>query len=777
MKKNIVLLFLIIMCINIISKEVIRIKWNDFEFVNKVLKETDIAGQKRFHFVDIVADEGQINTLISHGIAFEKVTRPSAKASFLSLDSIYNWMDNLHSAYPLITDIDTIGYTNVYGYPLKILKINGANPLVQEANQNGFLLMGCHHAREWQTASLPMFWADSILNTYASDLQIQDLIDSTFIIVFPVVNPDGYYYSIEFDDNWRKNRTLRNSVYGVDLNRNYPGSCFGEPLADWGFIANSATTHYPSSYVYCGPYPASEIEVRAVQDLIKTYNFKITISLHSYAEAIIWPWGSVLYGAPDSLLLEYVGTNMANRMRKQDGVSVYDAYQSVGLYPTSGDSDDWIYGYAKFILGKTILPFTYEVDVSFNNATPIQLDSLYRRVYPGILYGAFYTDSLSGTAIDVPLEPLLSFSTDTLKWSTENGENASSFDVYTYKNPFTICDSMNNILLFNSDNFEKVFLSGATNDTIYHAIDIASGTGILQSIHKFLPNSTDSIKVKVDYDLEFNYDKAFIEVSENNLEYTIIDTINGILNGSSSGWEELSFSLNEYAGKEIFIRIRTIYDGNTFGSGLYIDDIEPIQVFDTFFVLVDDITDSMLLIEAIYDNNYFAVIPNIFNRQTWLSDREQYALTAINENYISCVIEKGFIKLKFKTTSMENTFVIYKKINNKYEKVACVSDNEWIDKNPINGKNEYQVKFFQSDNYVEEKHIQIFYSDISEILSLNNSFLTMDLLNNKLEKLRTNYRIDIYDKSGRSIEYVKSPGIYFLKEKESDIKYKIMIME
>ncbi len=126
---------------------------------------------------------------------------------------------------------------------------------------------------------------------------------------------------------------------------------------------------------------------------------------------------------------------------------------------------------------------------------------------------------------------------------------------------------------------------------------------------------------------------------------------------------------------------------------------------------------------------------------------------------------------------MENTFVIYKKINNEYEKVACVSDNEWIDKNPINGKNEYQVKFFQSDNYVEEKYIHIYYSDVSKILSLNNSFLTMDLLNNKLEKLRTNYKIALYDKSGRNIEYIKSPGIYFLKEKESGIKYKIMIME
>lgn len=65
---------------------------------------------------------------------------------------------------------------------------------------------------------------EKLVDSYAKkDLDVVKLLDFYEIHIMPMVNPDGYQYSIEVDRMWRKNRSPSNlfGCSGVDLNRNF----------------------------------------------------------------------------------------------------------------------------------------------------------------------------------------------------------------------------------------------------------------------------------------------------------------------------------------------------------------------------------------------------------------------------------------------------------------------------------------------------------------------------------------------------------------------------
>jgi len=77
------------------------------------------------------------------------------------------------------------------------------------------------------------------------------------------------------------------------------------------------------------------------------------------------------------------------------------------LYATTGDTDDWIYGFSKFVKGKTTIPFTVEMDQTFQ--PPVStLDTLCRNVFSGFLEGLILTDSVEGRTEEIPLKPEVS---------------------------------------------------------------------------------------------------------------------------------------------------------------------------------------------------------------------------------------------------------------------------------------------------------------------------------------------------------------------------------
>ncbi len=94
-----------------------------------------------------------------------------------------------------------------------------------------------------------------------------------------------------------------------------------------------------------------------------------------------------------------------------------------------------------------------------------------------------------------------------------------------------------------------------------------------------------TLKYNTWYDLEEDYDYAYLEVSEDGENWNIIQTPSGTAedisgnsfgwgyNAQSSGWIEESVDLSGYAGKKIQIRFEYITDAAVNGEGLMVDDI------------------------------------------------------------------------------------------------------------------------------------------------------------------------------------------------------------
>lgn len=105
----------------------------------------------------------------------------------------------------------------------------------------------------------------------------------------PVLNPDGYAYSHEYDRFWKKSRSQHQApapsglldsamtwlqqkrgsdkvCYGVDLDRNW--------LYQWGKRGSSKA---PCNEFYAGPTPFSEPETKAVSEFLMDYRTQIKV--------------------------------------------------------------------------------------------------------------------------------------------------------------------------------------------------------------------------------------------------------------------------------------------------------------------------------------------------------------------------------------------------------------------------------------------------------------------------------------------------------------------
>ena len=260
-----------------------------------------------------------------------------------------------------------------------------------------FFLLAAIHARELATAELAMRFVDHLLNGYGADGDATMLLDETRIVVVPLGNPDGRRIA-EQGYQQRKNTNPTNgsgcaapptlgNQFGVDLNRNY--------AFQWGAI--NPPTEPPCGATYPGPVAASEPETEAVQSLVRALfpdqrgpgdadaaprtATGMLLTLHSYGNLVLWPWGATRTPAPNAADLELIG-------RKFAFYNGYTAYQSIRLYPTSGTTDDWSYGE----LG--VASFTFEIGpnsgpcAGFFAPYRCLSDEFWPRNLPALLYAA-----------------------------------------------------------------------------------------------------------------------------------------------------------------------------------------------------------------------------------------------------------------------------------------------------------------------------------------------------------------------------------------------------
>jgi murein tripeptide amidase MpaA len=291
------------------------------------------------------------------------------------------------------------------------------------------------HGREWGGPDILIYFGIRLLRAYRdgtgvrlgkrffTPAQIRSIVETRDIILFPQVNPDGRDFSMNRHPMWRKNRrpAPKGRSYrhiGVDVNRNFPFLWDFDRYFTPGTVAS---TRNPADYeTYIGPRPASEPETRNVIWLLDRYpRIQYFVDVHSYGETILHSWGGddnqsedpgmnfanpAYHGkrgrlhdkdyreyipAADEKLAQRMGRRMADTIEKVRGRK-YRVQQSVGLYPTSGGSDD--YAYSRHLLepgrAKTI---AYTVEFGRSRAsTPfhppyMEMRKVMREITAGLL--------------------------------------------------------------------------------------------------------------------------------------------------------------------------------------------------------------------------------------------------------------------------------------------------------------------------------------------------------------------------------------------------------
>nr|KAF6469187.1 carboxypeptidase A5 [Molossus molossus] len=191
------------------------------------------------------------------------------------------------------------------------------------------------HSREWITHATGIWTADKIVSEYGKDCILTNILDTMDIFLEIVSNPDGFAFTHSMNRLWRKNKSSRPGVacIGVDLNRNWKS----------GFGGNGSNDN-PCSETYHGPYPHSEPEVSAIVKFITDHrNIKALISIHSYSQMLMYPYGYSLEPVSSKEELCNLSKSAAQALYKVHGMQYTYGSISTTLYMASGVTVDWAY--------------------------------------------------------------------------------------------------------------------------------------------------------------------------------------------------------------------------------------------------------------------------------------------------------------------------------------------------------------------------------------------------------------------------------------------------
>nr|ACO12383.1 Carboxypeptidase B [Lepeophtheirus salmonis] len=190
---------------------------------------------------------------------------------YQTYDVIMDYTEELQKSFSSQVFLNDIGNTTA-GRTLRIVGFCSSGTCGEKP---AMWLDSGTHAREWTSVSSLTYVMNELINNQEKYGEIVDELDWYFM---PIVNPDGYVYSMEHDSNWRTNRAKHSKCIGVDINRNFPLNWAESECGD----------------TYAGPEAFSEIESREIATFIKEHleSIKFYNSLHCYGELILFPWAS-----------------------------------------------------------------------------------------------------------------------------------------------------------------------------------------------------------------------------------------------------------------------------------------------------------------------------------------------------------------------------------------------------------------------------------------------------------------------------------------------------
>ncbi|TES90543.1 MAG: T9SS type A sorting domain-containing protein [Candidatus Cloacimonadota bacterium] len=569
----------------------------------------DIILTEREYYSDLVPS-GLPNEIIYSDLDYVEM---GERGSYHSYTEVRQLLKNMATNYPSICKFDSLGQT-YQGRWIYCVKISD-NPGVEDPAEPDVLIMGCHHAREWATVEVPLFFADSLTKAYSSSSTIKAAVDSREIWVVPCVNVDGYVYDYPGANWWRKNRQPYHGSTGTDPNRTYNGCSNRDRYGDWGAIpSGGGVTHHPPEETFCGPYgdgpdgnsaPCDE----AIAQLVKTHEFNFTHSFHSSGELVLWPWGYTSNQPPNNSYLVSYGTTIASMIHCV-GSGYYDPMQSSSLYPTSGDTDGWIYGWYHYVNGTNCISFTNEIGTSFYQPAG-DLDYICRENFKGIFYMTQEAENIrNNLSCEVPSPEIAPMDTSTtgdytVYWSPRNPEhnNPTKWELHELTGFSSFTDNLES----GTGHWSLNGFSWSTTRSHSASHSFYSGSSdnmcnTVTSVDPYPVKSGDMLTFWCWYDLETDWDVATVEVSVDGKEWIQLDNS---FTGNQTSWTQKSYSLEPWVGKSIYIRFRAMTDDYVLDEGIYIDDISPTTDFSSEITVSSTITDTFYAFTGKPDNRYW----------------------------------------------------------------------------------------------------------------------------------------------------------------------------
>lgn len=579
----------------------VLVRINNTKHFSLIPKNLEIVGGRPDEWLDIIIPTKRLKELKNANVDYSVLISDldgylqNFRGEYHTLSEMEEILENIANNHTNITNLTSIGKT-YEDRDIWCLEISD-NP-GEDEGEPGVFFMGLHHAREWPSLEICLHIAQELTSEYGFDQKITDVVDNCRLWLIVCVNPDGYYYSHDQGIDWRKNRHYfpEFDEYGVDINRNYGGSCNGDSWGAWGSIGGGSVSHHSDQGIYCGPRDFSELETQAIRDIFLENNICAAISWHTYGELVMWPWGySKIKQTPDDTYLRQVGEQIASKINKQTGSDTYKPYQASNLYPTTGDTTDWAYGYSHYILGRPTFAYTIEACKEFQPPAS-SLDQILQENFDGAIYLLQEAENISKTVSHRVLPPLIKeMSTDidgnyTVSWEEKNPDaNPDFFQLDELSNPVHFIDNgESGSNSWKNEGFSLSWKRSHSGDQSFKSRKLHEDVSSMTTINPIPITNDINLSFWCWYNIEEEWDYAFVEVSRDGRYYKVLDKFTG----KSDGWIFKEYNLDDYINDSIFIRFRYTTDTNTIKEGFYVDDIFPVANYSSIITLSNSTTNN-----------------------------------------------------------------------------------------------------------------------------------------------------------------------------------------
>ncbi len=629
------------------SQKIVRIYVKNYADLQKIFREyfdkysyPEIAAGKPGEWYDLIVNESQLR-IIQSNIKNYEIRVPDLEkqkeivkkqGGYHSYDEVVAILKALADSNPSIVKVESIGpsYEGRWIYGVKI----SDNVEIDEEEPEQ-LFSGCHHAREWASVEVPLFLAESLVNSYGIVQEITDIINNREIWIFPIINVDGYVYDYSNGGvYWRKNREIFHDSIGTDLNRNYNGICDSMAIDGWGMIPVDAVVyHNPGQDVFCGAIQFSGDAIKAYSDFIKSRKFVSIIDYHSYSELVLAPWGHKTDTTPHDPWYNSIGAAIAQRIQALGG-GTYTYEKSISLYPTTGGSSDWQYGWYTYVNGTPSLAFVIEIGTDFYQPVS-DLPTIRTENFKGAFYLLQKGDSIYNyMKTYVPSPVITSPTTDTVSnsftliWKPINKffNNPLYYEIQMLRIPNSVSEDFEiSDNLWITESFSRTTTRSYSGTYSLFSGNVNNIQAQARTKYPYYVKKGDSLKFWIYYDTEFEWDVATVEISENKREW--FPLLSERWTGISGGWVKFSFDLSPWEGKTVYFRWRYMTDPAVLEEGVYIDDIYPVASWDTIKTVATGVTDTFYVFSNLNEGEYYFRVrgySSLYGWGNWSSLKKVY---------------------------------------------------------------------------------------------------------------------------------------------------------